>query len=360
VLSTVAQVYLFNGITKFTSTWFDQRSRSVATAVIILFGHLGQYTVVWISKTYDSMHPPFEINDGKTLYEVLDQFKLVMVIINVVLTIAIISLFESKPLDTYPTKSQKYFRSKMYEPHLDVKYLLQYQSFKYYALACALLMTIINSVPEVQDSFSLVEFQVSDAVQNIAYIWGPLVFIGGLFVSSLVLVFFSQTNAGYKGYFLLLLAVFIASLVLAMLGFLSASASFYGIAYLLQMAVMGAMKLFIFEFITEIIFPVSPVFGLGILNGISGILSLFVSMFSLEVLIGDPLNTSFVYVVQLFGIAVCLFAGYVFIRIPYKLNRTDYDFDRRQTMVASYGRGDYTSINRQMDERLSADQEGSA
>ena len=40
-LTTVAQVYIFNGITKFTSTWFDLRSRSVATAIIILFGHLG-------------------------------------------------------------------------------------------------------------------------------------------------------------------------------------------------------------------------------------------------------------------------------------------------------------------------------
>lgn len=45
VLSTVAQVYIFNGITKFTGAWFDMKSRSIATAIIILFGHLGQYSI---------------------------------------------------------------------------------------------------------------------------------------------------------------------------------------------------------------------------------------------------------------------------------------------------------------------------
>jgi hypothetical protein len=37
-------VYLFNGITKFTGAWFDTKFRSIATAVILIAGVLGQYT----------------------------------------------------------------------------------------------------------------------------------------------------------------------------------------------------------------------------------------------------------------------------------------------------------------------------
>ena len=52
VLSAIAQVYLFNGITKFSGTWFDTKFRSIATGVILVFGILGQYTPVWIRYTW--------------------------------------------------------------------------------------------------------------------------------------------------------------------------------------------------------------------------------------------------------------------------------------------------------------------
>jgi hypothetical protein len=44
VLSAIAQVYLFNGITKFTGAWFDTKFRSIATAIIIVCSIIGQYT----------------------------------------------------------------------------------------------------------------------------------------------------------------------------------------------------------------------------------------------------------------------------------------------------------------------------
>jgi hypothetical protein len=70
---------------------------------------------------------PFPIPDDKdtrkSLSTILDEFKLVLFLMNLVLTIVIIVFFETKPRD-YPTLSQQYYRSKMYEPHLDVKYLL--------------------------------------------------------------------------------------------------------------------------------------------------------------------------------------------------------------------------------------------
>lgn len=61
--------------------------------------------------------------EGKDLNTVLDEFKLALFLINLALTIVIIIFFESKPRD-YPTLSQHYYRTKMYEPHLDIKYLL--------------------------------------------------------------------------------------------------------------------------------------------------------------------------------------------------------------------------------------------
>lgn len=41
VLSAIAQVYLFNGITKFSGSWFDTKFRSIATGIILICGVLG-------------------------------------------------------------------------------------------------------------------------------------------------------------------------------------------------------------------------------------------------------------------------------------------------------------------------------
>jgi len=60
ILSAIAQVYLFNGITKFTGTWFDTKFRSVATAIILIFGVLGQYTPVWIRQAWLDYNNPFK------------------------------------------------------------------------------------------------------------------------------------------------------------------------------------------------------------------------------------------------------------------------------------------------------------
>lgn len=63
------------------------------------------------------------------------------------------------------------------------------------------------------------------------------------------------------------------------------------------MVTMGALKLLIYEFITEIVFPVSPCFGLAILHALSGLLSLFVSMLANDILLKDPLNKGYVFLV---------------------------------------------------------------
>lgn len=41
IFSAVAQVYLFNGITKFTGQWFDNKFRPIATALILLSAQMG-------------------------------------------------------------------------------------------------------------------------------------------------------------------------------------------------------------------------------------------------------------------------------------------------------------------------------
>lgn len=159
VLSSIAQVYLFNAITKFTGTWFDNRFRPIATAVIILFGHLGQNTVQWITYTWMNNAKnvnPFSNDQPKDIYEIIDEFKLTIFILNIILTVVIFFFFESKPRD-YPTLSQKYHRSKMYEPHLDIKYLLQYKEFKLYAIVIGLLLTAVNVMPSVTYAFLFVE-----------------------------------------------------------------------------------------------------------------------------------------------------------------------------------------------------------
>ncbi len=74
----------------------------------------------------------------------MDDFKMILLFMNLILTVCIIAAYHSYPESTFPTLSQQYHRQKMYEPHLDVKYLLQYKEFKIYAVVCGFLLTAIN------------------------------------------------------------------------------------------------------------------------------------------------------------------------------------------------------------------------
>jgi hypothetical protein len=51
-LNAIAQVYLYNGITKFTGCWFGTKERSIATGIILVAASLGQFTPPWISYTW--------------------------------------------------------------------------------------------------------------------------------------------------------------------------------------------------------------------------------------------------------------------------------------------------------------------
>ena len=165
------------------------------------------------------------------------------------------------------------------------------------------------------------------------YVVSPILFIVGVLIGSVVIVFFKQTNDSYKRFSVLLIMLFATSIVLGIMAFMNASATFFGFSSVIQSLICGCLKLFIFEFMTEIVFPVSPVLGLGILNAVSGILSLFVSMLADDTVKKDPLNRSFVYVVQLVCLIFCVVCLYYFATSPYKLNRTDFDFNRRATMI---------------------------
>jgi hypothetical protein len=124
-----------------------------------------------------------------SLSDILDEFKLWLFLINLVLTVLIIVFFDTKPRD-YPTLTQQYYRSKMYEPHLDVKYLLQYKEFKVYALISAFLLAAVNTAISLPQSFLFVEAQSKMFVYDVLTIWCPLLQIIATIGSAFVIVFF--------------------------------------------------------------------------------------------------------------------------------------------------------------------------
>ena len=250
----------------------------------------------------------------------------------------IIVFFDTKPRD-YPTLTQQYYRSKMYEPHLDVKYLLQYKEFKVYALISAFLLAAVNTAISLPQSFLFVEAQSKMFVYDVLTIWCPLLQIIATIGSAFVIVFFGQTNKSYKIYFMALIALLIVSNILGLISFVSRSAGFFAFCMIILQTVCGAMRLFIYEFVTELIFPVSPCFGLAIMHALSGLLSLLINMLAADVMRKDALNETFpcyIYVIC----AMISGAGLYFVsNEPYKLNRSDYDFGRRSTMVSTYTSG---------------------
>ena len=55
-----------------------------------------------------------------------------------------------------------------------------------------------------------------------------------------------------------------------------------------------------------------------------------------DVILNNPLNESFPIIVFVICLAVTLASLFMFNQYPYKLNRSDYDYGRRSTMVSSY------------------------
>lgn len=72
------------------------------------------------------------------------------------------------------------------------------------------------------------------------------------------------------------------------------------------------------------------------MHALSGLLSLLMQMLADDVILNDPLNKSFPIIAFTICLAVALVSLYAFNQYPYKLNRSDYDYGRRSTMVASY------------------------
>lgn len=133
-----------------------------------------------------------------------------------------------------------------------------------------------------------------------------------------------------------LIVTMLAGLACGLLSFLTKSAGFFAFSMIILAAVCGALRLYIYEFMTEIIFPVSPVFGLALLHACSGLLSLLMNMLAEDVMMQDPTNETFPCITIIICFAVAFVSGYYFLRHPYKLNRSDYDYGRRSTMVSSY------------------------
>lgn len=157
--------------------------------------------------------------------------------------------------------------------------------------------------------------------------------------TSIFMVFYCHNNRSYKAVMILLISIFACSIVFGILAFLFESASFYAFSLLAQFLITGALRIYIYEFITEIIFPVSPCFGLAIMHALSGLLSLLISMLAGDIILKDPLNESFPVIVFILCLAVTIFSWYCFMKYPYKLNRSDYDFGRRSTMINTYNPG---------------------
>jgi hypothetical protein len=259
-------------------------------------------------------------------------------LINLVLTVLIIVTFDTKPRD-YPTLTQQYYRSKMYEPHLDVKYLLQYKEFKVYALISAFLLAAVNTAISLPQAFLFVEAQSKMFVYDILTIWCPLLQIIATIGSAFVIVFFGQTNKSYKIYFMALIALLVVSNILGLISFVTRSAGFFAFCMIILQTVCGALRLFIYEFVTELIFPVSPCFGLAIMHALSGLLSLLINMLAADVMRTNALNETFPCYIYVICALISGVALYFVKREPYKLNRSDYDYGRRSTMVSTYTSG---------------------
>ena len=167
-------------------------------------------------------------------------------------------------------------------------------------------------------------------------IGAPILQIFSIIGAALTIAFFGQTNKAYKLTMIILIAIFMGAIFLGFAAFLAESTGFYAFGIMFYSIITGALRLFIYEFITEIIFPVSPCFGLAIMHGLSGLLSLLIQMLADDLILKDPTNVAFPIIIFSLCFAVSAFALFVFVRYPYKLNRSDFDHGRRQTMVTNY------------------------
>lgn len=117
-LNSGAQVYLFNGLTKFSGLWFGYRERVFATALILAANFMGNCTTGWYLLNVPDPADPDDTVSNFLYY--LRAFWLSLAIFNFVIFLVMAVAFRAAP-SHIPSKSQQTrgtpfnFRSQMKE-----------------------------------------------------------------------------------------------------------------------------------------------------------------------------------------------------------------------------------------------------
>jgi hypothetical protein len=96
LLNSCALVYIFNGITKFSSQWFGEKGRVLATALQLAAFYLGYYFLNWILI-------PFPI-EGDSSIKFVEGYWYGVAIFSFCMIFVVAIFFPDKPVDC-PTKS---------------------------------------------------------------------------------------------------------------------------------------------------------------------------------------------------------------------------------------------------------------
>ena len=111
---------------------------------------------------------------------------------------------------------------------------------------------------------------------------------------------------------MLQILIFVSSIIVGILAFILENPGFFAFSLLAQSLITGSLKVYIYEFITEIIFPVSPCFGLAIMHALSGLLSLLMQMLADDVILNSPTDQSFPIIVFIICLAISALSLYAF------------------------------------------------
>ncbi|CDW89720.1 feline leukemia virus subgroup c receptor-related protein 2 [Stylonychia lemnae] len=322
LLNSLAQVLIFNSITKVTSSWFDHRERIIATGLILIAFHFGNLTTQY----YLNHVPTDESKPIDWQYEnfryYLEAYWLGLAIVNFGLFLLFAFFFRHQP-DKMPSKSQT-DRHKPFNFHLQIGTLLQDKNVKIIYEMCTFFLIYIFSSP-YNFRWYIFEEAVGNEFNVVREEIQPYLYMAGILITSILIT--------YKPNYKMALAITIIGNMLftfiGELGYLITNKTVFFIGYCAQGFFNGALKLIVYELITEISFPVSAGLSIACLHVIAKPCILAVTLVSDQsddAYQGtDAINHIFNDIIQfvyLVGLAICLV---LVAKVDLKTKRLDVD-----------------------------------
>ena len=315
VLNGVAMPFLFSMFMSVSGAWFNAQERIFASGLLLFSIAVGAWGAKWAYfYEFQKLGPSLFFTDAH----------LGLGISNLVLLIVASIVYNSKP-GALPSRSQTVYRRVGYDFSRDIRLLKQDRIFR--VAFPGMVMLVIYSYFAPYTSYFHYVKKIKTSSENVVVdVLYPLLLLVGILFSTTLLAFIMT----FRKLFIACLWANMICLILIEIGLLDPTNTVFYVGYLGQAFFIGTIQVLIYEFTSEICFPVSQAVATSLLHLIAMPVVLLLTEISYVInykaLQDSSVNAVFDYAMALMisGVSMMMWQA------SYRLKRIEFDFNDGQ------------------------------